>query len=172
MAYTLKLYLEHAGYEPAVAGDGINGLEMACGKDVALVILDLMIPGISGHEVCKRLRQNSTVPIMMLTARGSEDDRVTGLELGRGRLCREALSPARSSCSRSGVTQARAATADCATTADSGGRTGNQLLGPQCPSARAVSVSHADRISFVRSAGQIPRARVHSRGIAGARIWA
>lgn len=82
VAHTLKLYLEHAGYEPVVARDGINGLEMACVKDVALVILDLMIPGISGHEVCKRLRQKSTVPIMMLTARASEDDRVTGLDLG------------------------------------------------------------------------------------------
>jgi DNA-binding response OmpR family regulator len=82
VAQTLKLYLEHAGYEPVVARDGINGLEMACGKDVALVILDLMIPGIYGHEVCKRLRQKSTVPIMMLTARASEDDRVTGLDLG------------------------------------------------------------------------------------------
>src|ERR1700736_5432494 len=76
------MYLEHAGYEPAVARDGINGLEMASGPAVALVILDLMIPGISGHEVCKRLRQTSTVPIMILTARVSEDDRVTGLDLG------------------------------------------------------------------------------------------
>jgi len=76
------MYLEHAGYEPSIARDGINGLEMASGKDVALVILDLMIPGISGHEVCKRLRQKSTVPIMMLTARASENDRVTGLDLG------------------------------------------------------------------------------------------
>jgi len=82
VAHTLKMYLEHAGYEPSVARDGINGLEMACGKDVALVILDLMIPGISGHEVCKRLRQKSTVPILMLTARASEDDRVTGLDIG------------------------------------------------------------------------------------------
>ena len=82
VAHTLKMYLEHAGYEPAVARDGINGLEMASGKDVALVILDLMIPGISGHEVCKRLRQKSTVPIMMLTARAAEDDRVNGLDLG------------------------------------------------------------------------------------------
>ena len=57
MAYTLKLYLEHAGYEPVIASDGISGLEIASGKDVALVILDLMIPGISGQEVCKRLRQ-------------------------------------------------------------------------------------------------------------------
>ena len=82
VADTLKLYLEHAGYKPCIARDGINGLKMACGKDVALVILDLMIPGISGHEVCKRLRQKSTVPIMMLTARASEDDRVAGLDLG------------------------------------------------------------------------------------------
>jgi DNA-binding response OmpR family regulator len=82
VAHTLKLYLEQAGYEPVVARDGINGLEMACGEDVALVILDLMIPRISGHEVCKRLRQKSTLPIMMLTARTSEDDRVTGLDLG------------------------------------------------------------------------------------------
>ena len=82
VAHTLKLYLEHAGYEPVVARDGIHGLEMACGKGVALVILDLMIPGMTGQEVCKRLRQKSTVPIMMLTARASEDDRVAGLDLG------------------------------------------------------------------------------------------
>jgi DNA-binding response OmpR family regulator len=82
VADTLKIYLEDAGYEPVVARDGIHGFELASGKDIGLVILDLMIPGISGHEVCKRLRQKSTVPIMMLTARVSEDDRVTGLDLG------------------------------------------------------------------------------------------
>jgi DNA-binding response OmpR family regulator len=82
VSYTLKLYLEHAGYEPAIARDGIHGLELASGKDIALVILDLMIPGMSGQQVCKRLRQKSTVPIMMLTARASEDERVTGLDLG------------------------------------------------------------------------------------------
>ncbi len=82
VADTLKQYLEHAGYECVIARDGINGLEMASRQNVALVILDLMIPGISGHEVCKRLRQKSTVPIMMLTARASEDDQVTGLDVG------------------------------------------------------------------------------------------
>jgi DNA-binding response OmpR family regulator len=82
VAETLKLYLEQAGYEPVVARDGHKGLELAQSVDAALVVLDLMIPGISGQEVCKRLRQNSTVPIMMLTARTSEDDRVAGLELG------------------------------------------------------------------------------------------
>ena len=82
VANTLKLYLEQAGYEPVTASDGIKGLELAREKDVALVILDLMVPGMSGQEICKRLRQESTVPIMMLTARTSEDDRVSGLELG------------------------------------------------------------------------------------------
>jgi DNA-binding response OmpR family regulator len=82
VAHTLKMYLEQAGHEPVVTRNGIHGLELAFGKDVALVILDLMIPGIPGHEVCKRLRQKSTVPIMMLTARASEEDRVTGLDRG------------------------------------------------------------------------------------------
>ena len=82
VADTLKLYLEQAGYAAAIARDGIKGLELARGDNVALVILDLMVPGMSGQEVCKRLRQESTVPILMLTARASEDDRVAGLELG------------------------------------------------------------------------------------------
>jgi DNA-binding response OmpR family regulator len=82
VAHTLKLYLEQAGFEPVVSHDGIHGLEMARSKNVVLVILDLMIPGMSGQEVCKRLRQKSTVPILMITARASEDDRVAGLDLG------------------------------------------------------------------------------------------
>jgi two-component system OmpR family response regulator len=82
VADTLKVYLNQAGYEGVIARDGINGLELASDEKVALVILDLLIPGISGHEVCKRLRRKSTVPIMMLTARASEDDRVMGFDLG------------------------------------------------------------------------------------------
>jgi len=82
VAHTLQLYLEQAGFDPVVARDGNRGLELARGKDVVLVILDLMIPGMPGQEVCKRLRLSSTIPIMMVTARTSEDDRVTGLELG------------------------------------------------------------------------------------------
>lgn len=82
VAHTLQVYLEHAGYEPVIARDGISGLEMASGEDVALVILDLMIPGIPGQQVCKRLREKSAVPLIMLTARASEDDRIAGLDLG------------------------------------------------------------------------------------------
>ena len=82
VAHTLKLYLEQAGYKPAIARDGITGLQLAGDKDVVLVILDLMIPGMSGQEVCKHIRQKSMVPIIMLTARASENDRVSGLDLG------------------------------------------------------------------------------------------
>jgi DNA-binding response OmpR family regulator len=82
VADTLKVYLEHAGYKPAIFRDGTTGLAAASGMDVSLVILDLMIPGISGPEVCRSLRQKSSVPIIMLTALASEDDRVRGLELG------------------------------------------------------------------------------------------
>ncbi len=79
---TLSLYLMQAGYETVVARDGVRGLQLASGKNVALLILDLMIPGISGHEVCKRVRETSTLPIMMLTARTSEADQVMGFDLG------------------------------------------------------------------------------------------
>ena len=79
---TLSLYLTRAGYETVVARDGVRGLELASGKGVALLILDLMIPGIPGQEICKRLRQTSTLPIMMLTARTSEADQVAGFDLG------------------------------------------------------------------------------------------
>ena len=79
---TLSLYLTRAGYETVVARDGVRGLELASGKGVSLLILDLMIPGIPGHEICKRLRQTSTLPIMMLTARTSEADQVAGFDLG------------------------------------------------------------------------------------------
>jgi DNA-binding response OmpR family regulator len=79
---TLSLYLEQAGFSVATASNGVAGLALAGSADTALVVLDLMIPGMSGQEVCRRLRAASAVPIIMLTARAAEDDRVAGLELG------------------------------------------------------------------------------------------
>jgi DNA-binding response OmpR family regulator len=90
---TLKLYLEHAGFEVVVATDGVNGLELARRPDIGLVILDLMIGGLSGQEVCRRLRAASAVPIVMVTARVSEDDRVAGLELGADDYVSKPFSP-------------------------------------------------------------------------------
>lgn len=91
VADTLALYLRSAGYEVVCAGDGTSGLQAS--KDAGLVILDLMIPGLSGLEVCRRLRATSTVPIVMLTARTAEDDRLAGFEAGADDYVPKPFSP-------------------------------------------------------------------------------
>src|SRR5688572_22436626 len=90
---TLSLYLQQAGLNVAVARDGVTGLDLARATDVGAVVLDLMIPGISGLEVCRRLRASSTVPILMLTARTSENDRLTGFDLGADDYVAKPFSP-------------------------------------------------------------------------------
>jgi len=74
--------LRQEGFDVEVREDGDSGLTAALDKDVDLVILDLMLPGLTGTEVCRRLRAESPVPIIMLTAKGAEVDRVLGLEIG------------------------------------------------------------------------------------------
>ncbi len=74
--------LEAAGYEAKSASDGKEGIEMALQMRPDLVLLDIMMPQMSGWEVCKELRARSTVPIVMLTALNEEIDRILGLELG------------------------------------------------------------------------------------------
>jgi two-component system OmpR family response regulator len=93
VAETLVLYLEQAGFAVEHARDGVTGLALAQSPAVALVILDLMIPGLSGQEVCRRLRETSRVPILMLTARVSEDDRVAGLQMGADDYVPKPFSP-------------------------------------------------------------------------------
>ena len=78
----LRLYLEQAGYTVLSASDGVAGLEMHAREHPDLVILDLMLPALDGMEVCRRIRAWANTPILMLTARQGEEDRVTGLELG------------------------------------------------------------------------------------------
>ena len=90
---TLTTYLEHAGFDVSVAGDGADGLARAQSPDVALVILDWMVPGMSGPEVCRRLRAVSSVPVLMLTARTAEDDRIRGLETGADDYVPKPFSP-------------------------------------------------------------------------------
>jgi DNA-binding response OmpR family regulator len=90
---TLSLYLEQAGLDVTVAEDGVTGLRLAASPDVGAVVLDLMIPGIAGLEVCRRLRQSSTVPILMLTARASEDDRLAGFDVGADDYVPKPFSP-------------------------------------------------------------------------------
>jgi two-component system alkaline phosphatase synthesis response regulator PhoP len=78
----LKGYLEQAGFRVVTAGDGQMALTTFRHEKPDLVILDLMLPGIGGLDVCRTLRRESAVPIIMLTARAEEADRLIGLELG------------------------------------------------------------------------------------------
>jgi two-component system alkaline phosphatase synthesis response regulator PhoP len=76
------MYLEKEGYQTISANDGLAALQLAESDDPSLIVLDLMLPELDGWEVCKRLRQHSDVPILMLTARDDDIDKIVGLELG------------------------------------------------------------------------------------------
>lgn len=82
IARFLELELEHEGYEVATAADGRTGLEKALSWKPDLMILDLMLPELSGIEVCRRLRHESDLPIIMLTAKDDVSDKVMGLDMG------------------------------------------------------------------------------------------
>lgn len=78
----IRLYLEQAGFTVLGASDGIAGLELHAREHPDLVILDLMLPALNGMEVCRRIRAWANTPILMLTARQGEEDRIAGLETG------------------------------------------------------------------------------------------
>ena len=93
IADIVKLYLEREGYKVAVCGDGKVALEMFSREAPDLIVLDLMLPGLDGLEVCKRIRQESKVPVVMLTARDDEVDKILGLELGADDYLTKPFSP-------------------------------------------------------------------------------
>jgi two-component system KDP operon response regulator KdpE len=78
----LSGHLQAAGYQPLTASDGPNGLDLAVEAQPDLVVLDVMMPGMDGWEVCRRLREKSRVPIIMLTAKDEEIDKLHGFRLG------------------------------------------------------------------------------------------
>ncbi len=78
----VKAYLERDGYKVIVAYDGRLALQMARSESPELIVLDLMLPEVSGWDVCRSLRTESNVPIIMLTARDDDSDKIVGLELG------------------------------------------------------------------------------------------
>ena len=82
IARFLELELNHEGYEVLTAFDGRTGLETVLEKEPDLLILDLMLPELSGIEVCRRLRHTSDLPIIMLTAKDDVSDKVMGLDMG------------------------------------------------------------------------------------------
>ncbi|MFD5187600.1 response regulator transcription factor [Streptomyces sp. NPDC058357] len=86
-------YLTAAGYDVAGAADGPAALERYAARRPDLAVLDLMLPGMDGFEVCRRMRAHGPVPVIMLTARGDEDDRVLGLETGADDYVTKPFSP-------------------------------------------------------------------------------
>ncbi|MTH52219.1 response regulator [Bacillus mangrovi] len=78
----LKMYLEREGYTTEEAENGDEALELALLNDYEVILLDLMMPGIDGVEVCRRLREKKATPVIMLTAKGEEANRVQGFEVG------------------------------------------------------------------------------------------
>src|SRR5579872_7100260 len=110
----VKDYLAGMGYAVAMAHNGPAGLEMALQQSFQAVILDVMLPGMDGFEVLRRLRIHSTVPVLMLTGRGEEADRIVGLEMGADDYLpktfstRELLARLRAVLRRSIITEAQA----------------------------------------------------------------
>jgi DNA-binding response OmpR family regulator len=90
---SVALYLRHAGYEVDVASNGTEALERAASRPPDLLVLDVMLPGVDGIEVCRTLRARSDVAIIMLTARTVEEDRLRGLEAGADDYVTKPFSP-------------------------------------------------------------------------------
>jgi DNA-binding response OmpR family regulator len=89
----IKGYLEKEGYKVHCAATGLKGLDIFKSEDFKLIVLDLMLPDISGEEVCKIVRQSSDVHIFMLTAKGSLNDKIEGLNIGADEYLIKPFSP-------------------------------------------------------------------------------
>lgn len=93
IARLVRLYLNEAGFRVLAAADGVTGLALHDREQPDLVVLDLMLPGLDGWEVCKRIRANARTPILMLTARRTEEDRIEGFDLGADDYVTKPFSP-------------------------------------------------------------------------------
>lgn len=92
-AASIRLYLEHEGFAVTSAHEGRTGLDLALQGSFDLIVLDLMLPQMNGMQVCRAIRSESETPIVMLTARTTEDDRVRGLDLGADDYVPKPFSP-------------------------------------------------------------------------------
>ena len=82
IAELLRLYLEKDGFDVSIASDGGNGVRLALSENPDVILLDIMLPVLDGWQVCRKVRESSRVPIIMLTAKGETYDKVNGLEMG------------------------------------------------------------------------------------------
>ncbi len=90
---TVNRYLAHAGYTTASALDGARALDLVRTFGPDLIVLDVMLPAVNGLDICRSLRQTSSVPIIMLTARSAERDKLTGLAVGADDYLTKPFSP-------------------------------------------------------------------------------
>ena len=88
-----KDYLELSGFEVQVANDGVKGLKLALSDDFNLVILDLMLPGVDGFEICRKVREEKNTPIIMVSAKKDDIDKIRGLGLGADDYMTKPFSP-------------------------------------------------------------------------------
>ncbi len=130
-------YLVPLGYHVETAHDGREGLEKARRESYSAVILDVMLPGMDGFEVLKKLRRDSDVPVLMLTSRGDEADRVVGLEIGADDYLPKTFS------TRELLARLRAVTRRAARASDAGDQTPEELV------ARDVRVRPASRTASI-----------------------
>lgn len=93
LAGVVRDYLVQAGFQVRIAADGFSALDLAASWQPDLVLLDRMLPGLDGVEVCRRLRRTMSVPVIMVTALGTEDDRILGLETGADDYVTKPFSP-------------------------------------------------------------------------------
>lgn len=88
-----KDYLEMSGYEVMIENEGTKGLETAMESDVDLIILDLMLPGVDGYDICKQVREKKNIPIIMVSAKKDDIDKIRGLGLGADDYMTKPFSP-------------------------------------------------------------------------------
>lgn len=86
-------FLEIEGYEVTICADGLEGCKKACSETFSLILLDLMLPSMNGFEICKRIREENDVPLLMVTARLEEADKIRGLGLGADDYISKPFSP-------------------------------------------------------------------------------
>lgn len=89
----LQTYFNKEGFITYTAGDGLDALIAVRERKPDIMVLDLMLPGLDGYEVCKKIRRDSDIPIIMLTARDEESDRLVGLEIGADDYVTKPFSP-------------------------------------------------------------------------------
>lgn len=137
----VRMYLERDGYQVATAHDGTEGLNTARTSQPDLIVLDLMLPGLSGLDLCRILRRESSVPIIMLTALSTEQNKLTGLDLGADDYLSKPFSP------RELAARVRAVLRRAPDHSLSSSKT---VTGPKTVNSGQVSVDLGQRTVFVR----------------------